>query len=68
MKRKCKQWWSNMPFISTRTRFCQSRASTCISNVMCHGLYFDQWFWDERSVCWYWWNCWPSWLKDFLVI
>jgi hypothetical protein len=68
MNRKCKQWRSTMPLISSKERFCPSRASTWISNVMCRGLYCSQRFWGERWVCWYWWNCWPSWLKDFLFI
>jgi len=68
MKRKCKQWWSTMPLISTKERFCPSRDSTWISNVMCRGLYFSQWFWGKRWGCWYWWNCWPSWFTDFLFI
>ena len=62
MKRKCKQWWSTMPPISTTERFCPSRASTWISNVICRDLYCSQWFWGE------WWVCWPSWLKVFLFI
>jgi hypothetical protein len=69
MKRKCKQWWSTMPPMSTTERFFPSRPSTWISNVICRGLYCSQWFTGQRSeVCWYWWNCWPSWLKDFLFI
>jgi len=62
MKRKRTQWWSIMPLISRKEGFCPSRASTWISNVICHGPYCSQWFWGERSVCWYWWNSWPSWL------
>ena len=52
-----------MQLISTKERSCPSRASTWISNVICRGLYCCQWFWGERWVCWYWWNCWPSCLK-----
>ena len=68
MKRKCKQWWLTMPLMSTKERFCPYRANTWISNVMCRGLYCSQWCWGERWVCWYWWNCLTSWLKDFLFI
>ena len=57
-----------MPLISTKECFCLSQVSTWISNVICPGLYCGQWFWGKRWVCWYWWNCSPSWLKDFHFI
>jgi len=48
MKRKCKQWWTPIPLISTKERFCPSRVSTWIYNVICRGLYCSQWFWGQR--------------------
>jgi hypothetical protein len=49
---------------------CLVQAKTCISNVICHGLIYVQWFEvrDNCSFCWYWWNCWPSLFKLFLII
>ena len=40
-----------------------SQACTFVSNVICRGLLFVQWF-EMRGgcsfLCWYWWNWWPS--------
>jgi hypothetical protein len=55
MKKKCKQWWSTMPLISTKERACPSRASTLNFNDMSRRLYCSQWFWDKKWVlCWFW--------------
>jgi hypothetical protein len=41
---------------------CLFQERTCISNVVCRGLVCVMWMReiDVCSICWYWWNCWPS--------
>ena len=44
---------------------CLSQPRTWISNIICRGRSYVQWF-DVRGNCsfyWYWWNCWPSLFK-----
>jgi len=47
------------------TFLCLSQAKTWISNVICCGLFYVQWFEviGDCLFCWYWWNCWPSLFK-----
>jgi len=47
------------------TFLCLYQTRTWISNVICRGLCYVQWF-EVRGYClfcWYWWNCWPSLVK-----
>jgi hypothetical protein len=59
------QGWDPMNQFKTVTFVCLSRTRKWISNVICRGLFYFQWFVmrDDWSFYWYWWNCWPSLFK-----
>jgi hypothetical protein len=64
---KMKIWkgWDPINWFNSATVLCLFQARICMSNVICLGLFYVQWF-EVRggcTFCWYWWNCWPSLFK-----
>ena len=54
--------WYPINQFNPATFLCLLEAKTWISNVICCGLCYVQWF-EVRGhclFCWYWWNCWSS--------
>ena len=64
------RYWDPLNWFNPATLVCLFQSRIWIYNARCCGLYCVQFLklWSSCLPCWYWWNCWPSLFKNFLVI